>query len=92
MATIKALVKASLGRAEIQSVLYPELPDDHILVKATAWAINPTDVWHLDHVANMSSTSSNMGSDYAGVVVEVGPAVTKDFKKGDRIAGWVPGG
>lgn len=32
-----------------------------------------------------------MGCDYAGTVVEVGPEVTKSFKKGDRIAGFCHG-
>ena len=30
--------------------------------------------------------------DYAGVVEEVGSTVTKPFKKGDRVAGFVHGG
>jgi NADPH:quinone reductase-like Zn-dependent oxidoreductase len=32
-----------------------------------------------------------VGCDYAGTVVQVGPKVTKDFKVGDRIAGFTHG-
>jgi NADPH:quinone reductase-like Zn-dependent oxidoreductase len=36
--------------------------------------------------------SSDSILDYAGVVEEVGSKVTKAFKKGDRVAGFVHGG
>lgn len=32
-----------------------------------------------------------MGCDFAGVVEEVGPKVTKEWKKGDRISGFTHG-
>ena len=88
MSTIKAIVNMGPRDARILDVPYPTLPDDdYILVKATAWAINPGDVHHLDMEADPATAGCHVGWDYAGVVVEVGPAVTKEFKKGDRVAG-----
>jgi NADPH:quinone reductase-like Zn-dependent oxidoreductase len=37
-------------------------------------------------------SGSDTSLDYAGVVEEVGSKVTKPFKKGDRVAGFVHGG
>jgi NADPH:quinone reductase-like Zn-dependent oxidoreductase len=68
----------------------PKLPSpEWILIKTVAVALNPTD-WK--HVESMSeSTKATVGCDFAGVVEEVGSAVTKSFKKGDRVAGFVHG-
>lgn len=67
----------------------PKLRDDHILVKVVAVALNPTDVG-LIRLANEKGPIS--GCDYAGVVEEVGSAVTNGLKPGDRVAGWTHGG
>ena len=40
----------------------------------------------------MASPGSTLGCDFAGVVEEIGPKVTKQWKKGDRIAAFVHGG
>lgn len=66
----------------------PKLDDDFILVKATAVALNPTDWKHIDY---FNIVGARVGCDYAGTVLEVGAKVTKDFKKGDRVAGVVHG-
>lgn len=92
MATVKAIVNISPGKAQILDVPYPKLPkDDYLIVRPTAWAVNPTDPYHLDIDGDESCAGCHVGCDYAGVVVEVGPGVTKGFKKGDRIAGAVNG-
>ncbi|KAI9890312.1 MAG: hypothetical protein M1814_004222 [Vezdaea aestivalis] len=88
MATRKALVFQSPGKATIESVEIPALKSDEILVRTRAVALNPTDWHHLDHLAN---TGSILGCDVAGDVEEVGAAVTK-VKKGDRVAGFTHGG
>lgn len=41
---------------------------------------------------NHQQLSLQIGCDYSGVVEEVGSAVTKDFKKGDRVCGFCHGG
>ncbi|KAK9239236.1 chaperonin 10-like protein [Lipomyces kononenkoae] len=66
----------------------PKLRDDYILVETKAVAVNPTDWKHIDF---LSSPGALVGCDYAGVVKEVGKAVTIPFKKGDRICGFVHG-
>ncbi|RDW72675.1 zinc-binding alcohol dehydrogenase family protein [Aspergillus mulundensis] len=66
----------------------PTLRDDYILIKTVAVALNPTD-WK--HIAYLAPPGVLVGCDYAGVVEEVGPAVKKQWKKGDRVAGFVHG-
>ena len=55
-------------------------------------ALNPTDWQTLDEVPKVGVEYSLLGCDAAGIVVEVGSEVTKDFKVGDRIAGMAHGG
>lgn len=90
MTTIQAVVNVGKGVAELQNVPYPTLPgDEYILVKATAWAINPDDVYKLDLPEEDTCAGTRVGADFAGHVLEVGSGVTKGFKKGDRVAGMV---
>lgn len=83
MANRHVIIKAQ-GEAEIADVPIPKLRDDYLLVKTCAVALNPTDWKHIDF---MASPGARLGCDYAGVVEGVGKAVTKTFKKGDRITG-----
>ncbi len=39
----------------------------------------------------MATEGATVGCDYSGIVEEVGPAVKKPFKKGDRVAGFTHG-
>lgn len=91
MATTKALVNIHPGLAEVQDIPVPELEPGYIRVRPTAWAINPDDAYHLGLEGEESCPGTVIGTDYAGVVVEVGPGVERDFKVGDRIAGGVVG-
>lgn len=88
MSTTNAIVIVGQGKAEIQQVPVPKLDDKFILVKTTAVALNPTDWKHIDF---FNIAGARVGCDYAGTVLEVGAKVTKDFKKGDRVAGFVHG-
>ncbi|KAM4056692.1 zinc-binding dehydrogenase [Hirsutella rhossiliensis] len=87
---MKAIVVATPGKASFVSDRpRPTLRDDYLLVKTHAIALNPTDWKH----AELTQTPGVLlGCDYAGVVEEVGPKVTKPFKKGDRVMGFVHGG
>ncbi|KAK8083539.1 hypothetical protein PG996_002320 [Apiospora saccharicola] len=87
--TIKAIVAVEKGKAEVRNVAMPKLRNDYVLVKVKAVGLNPTDWKHVDF--GLAPPGARVGCDYAGVVEEVGPAVTKDFRKGDRIAGVVHG-
>ncbi|EPE35516.1 GroES-like protein [Glarea lozoyensis ATCC 20868] len=84
-----AIVVQKRGEAAKEEVPIPKLRDDYILVKVVAVALNPTDWKHVDF---LTSKGCHIGCDYAGTVEEVGSKVTKDFKKGDRIAGFAHGG
>jgi NADPH:quinone reductase-like Zn-dependent oxidoreductase len=86
---IKAVVITKPGAVEIKTVPLPTLPDDHILVRTTAVALNPTDWMHVYQYEGTVGT--RCGCDYAGVVEQVGPSVTKPFVKGDRICGFAHG-
>lgn len=67
----------------------PQIRPDHVLVKVVAVALNPTD-WKGVR-AGRAKDGSIIGCDYAGVVEEVGSAVTKPWKAGDRIFGIAHG-
>ncbi|PYH68581.1 zinc-binding alcohol dehydrogenase family protein [Aspergillus vadensis CBS 113365] len=65
----------------------PTLRHDCILVKVVSVALNPTD-WKN---ALRSTPIVTVGCDYAGIVVDVGSAVTKPFRAGDRVFGVIRG-
>lgn len=90
MSTIKAIVAVTPGNPAIINRPYPSLPaDDYILVRPTAWAINPADAYY----SNLEGQDdSQLGADFAGVVLEVGAGVTKGLKVGDRVSGALNGG
>jgi NADPH:quinone reductase-like Zn-dependent oxidoreductase len=86
--SIHAIVIKQAGEAEIREVSIPKLRDDYINVKVHALALNPTDWKHVDYLA---SPGARVGCDYVGVVEEAGKKVSKNFKKGDRVAGFTHG-
>jgi NADPH:quinone reductase-like Zn-dependent oxidoreductase len=86
---MRGIVVQDPGNAQVvDSLPRPKLRDDYIIVEVAAVALNPTDVGHIDSIPCKGAL---LGCDYAGTVVEVGPAVKKDLKKGDRVAGFVHG-
>ncbi|PWY85926.1 GroES-like protein [Aspergillus heteromorphus CBS 117.55] len=66
---------------------FPPLRDGCIRVQVISVALNPTD-WKAGH---RSPAGVAVGCDYAGIVEEVGPGVTKPFRVGDRVCGSVFG-
>jgi NADPH:quinone reductase-like Zn-dependent oxidoreductase len=68
----------------------PRLRDDCILIKVVAVALNPTDWKHL--YSNLVPPGCLLGCDFAGYIEAIGSAVTKQWSKGDRVAGVVHGG
>ncbi|KAJ5482158.1 hypothetical protein N7475_000970 [Penicillium sp. IBT 31633x] len=89
MTTQTAIIVHEPGSARlVKNLPAPELPEDYILVKTKAVALNPTDWRHIDFVPCSGAT---VGCDYSGIVEAVGPRVKKAFKKGDRVAGFVHG-
>ena len=89
MSTQKAIVVAGPKEAKlVTNRPIPTLRDEYVLVKNVSVALNPTDWKGIDFRATPGALS---GCDYAGVVEDVGKDVGKQFKKGDRICGFVPG-
>ncbi|KKY29233.1 putative zinc-binding oxidoreductase [Phaeomoniella chlamydospora] len=87
---MKALVYQSPQKAVVVTDrAVPKLRDNYILVKVVTIALNPTDWKHVKY--GLAKEGCICGVDYAGVVEEVGSKVTKPFKKGDRICGFVHG-
>jgi NADPH:quinone reductase-like Zn-dependent oxidoreductase len=83
------LVRENAGKATLKPLPVPKIPDDYILVRTVTIALNPTDWTTLDAPG---AAGTILGCDFAGVVEEVGSAVRRDFKKGDRVAGMGHGG
>ncbi|KAF1991919.1 zinc-binding oxidoreductase alcohol dehydrogenase [Aulographum hederae CBS 113979] len=86
---MKVLKIQSAGVAAVVDAPTPTLRPDYVLIKNSAVALNPTDWKHIDKLAQPGAT---VGCDFAGTIEEVGSAVTKSFKKGDRVTGVVHGG
>lgn len=87
---MKAVVFLGDKTAAVVDRPVPKLRDHYILVKPVAVALNPTDLSHI--LRPFAAPGCILGVDYAGIVEEVGPKVTKDFKKGDRVCGFSHGG
>lgn len=83
------LIRRGTGTAVLEPTKVPALPDDYVLVKTEAVALNPTDWTTLDAIGDDGTI---VGCDYAGVVEDVGRDAAKRFRKGDRIAGFGHGG
>ncbi|KAJ4150587.1 hypothetical protein LMH87_011330 [Akanthomyces muscarius] len=82
----KSIICTAAGKLEIQSVPKQKLPPGYVLVKTKAVALNPTDWKAIDNPAGFA-IGTRPGVDFAGIVEEVGPDVTKDFQQGDRVCG-----
>ena len=89
MSTQKAVIQVPGRGSELRTdVPVPKLPGDKwMLIKTKAVALNPTDWKNYED----SSAGALVGCDYAGIVEEVGKAVT-DVKVGDKVAGFARGG
>jgi NADPH:quinone reductase-like Zn-dependent oxidoreductase len=84
-----AIIRTDTSQAALQPAPIPDLPDDYILVRTVAVALNPTDWTTLDAPGDSGTI---VGCDYAGVVERVGKDVRKQWKVGERVAGWAHGG
>ncbi|CAF3271631.1 unnamed protein product [Rotaria sp. Silwood2] len=80
---------------ENKKLLVEELPlpiygPNDLLIKVTHVAQNPTD-WKSVHF-RAAKPGSIVGCDFAGEIVEVGEEAIGNYRKGERVAGCVPGG
>lgn len=68
----------------------PNLRDDYLLIRTVAVALNPTDSKAVSQ--KRAHKNGLLGCDFAGVVEEIGPHVTKPWKRGDRVFSVTFGG
>ena len=83
------LLREGTSNAVLRRIPIPKLRDDYVLVRTVAIALNPTDWTTIDAPGEDGTI---VGCDFSGIVEEVGTAVTKPFKKGNRVAGFAHGG
>ena len=74
--TTRAVVFGGQGQPELRDVPMPRPEEDEILVRVRA--------------VGLDAAAAGAGG-YAGTVEEVGSRVTKELKKGDRVAGVARG-
>jgi NADPH:quinone reductase-like Zn-dependent oxidoreductase len=96
---MKAIILKAVGGPEnlqLAEIAVPSIKDDEVLVKVKAISINPVDAFarrnqeSLNYVLQLKGDEKYviLGWDIAGIVTEVGPAVTR-FKAGDEVFGMV---
>jgi NADPH:quinone reductase-like Zn-dependent oxidoreductase len=82
-----AWIKATNAQLEVGPSPYPTPADDQLVIRNHAVAINPLD-WIIQVAGSLAyrwlKYPTVLGTDTAGVVVEVGSAVTR-FQVGDRV-------
>jgi NADPH:quinone reductase-like Zn-dependent oxidoreductase len=83
------LIRKATGVAALEQIPIPTIPNEYLLIRVVAVAVNPTDWTTLDAPGDHGTL---VGCDWAGLVEEIGPKVEKPFKKGDRVAGFAHGG
>ena len=76
------------GTAEVRTVPSPRSRPDYVIAETRAFALNPTDIHHIDH---LGGSETILGCDWSGIVRDVGANVTR-FKPGDAVYGVCHGG
>jgi NADPH:quinone reductase-like Zn-dependent oxidoreductase len=79
---------------EVADVAEPAVPDDGVLVRVHATAVNPVDFFSLSAVSRFGGALAGgfrsrpevVGHDFSGTVEAVGPGVT-EFRAGDEVFG-----
>ncbi|KAL1966327.1 hypothetical protein VTN77DRAFT_4680 [Rasamsonia byssochlamydoides] len=83
------LTQPNLELGISHDVALPQLLEpDMVLIRVVAVALNPTD---FKMPARFPSPGAIDGCDFAGVIVQLGPAVTRPLQVGDRVFGAVHG-
>ncbi|KAH6629725.1 putative zinc-binding dehydrogenase family oxidoreductase [Boeremia exigua] len=88
--TQRAILQADNGILQIfDDVPLPQIPDDRMLVRVVAVALNPCD-WKMPGQFPAKGVAN--GTDYAGIIVAIGPRVSKlpskpQWQVGDEVFG-----
>jgi len=96
---MKAIILKAVGgpeNLELAEIAVPSIKDDEVLVKVKAISVNPVDAFarrnqdSLNYVLQLKGDEKQiiLGWDIAGIVTEVGAAVTR-FNVGDEVFGMV---
>lgn len=84
---MKAYKLFSKGVARVAEVPKPALRPEYMLIRVVCIALNPTDWKHVQETEVNGGAPLTVGCDFSGIVEEVGSAVTRKFKPGDRVCG-----
>ncbi|KIW17539.1 hypothetical protein PV08_04733 [Exophiala spinifera] len=87
---MKAVIAQNKAPVLVTDRPQPKLRPEYVLIRPVAVALNPTDWKHA--AMGIADDGNLLGCDFAGVVVEVGSAVTKPLKAGDEVLGVAHGG
>jgi NADPH:quinone reductase-like Zn-dependent oxidoreductase len=96
---MKAIILKAVGgpeNLELAEIAVPAIKDDEVLIKVKAISINPVDAFarrnqdSLNYVLQLKGDEKYiiLGWDIAGIITEVGSAVTR-FKAGDEVFGMI---
>lgn len=88
----RGIIKTAQHHAALSQIPIPTLRPEYILVRTIAVALNPTDWQTVDETLKPGTPYALLGCDAAGIVVQVGEKVSKEWRVGDRIAGGAHGG
>ena len=82
----------AIGALRMSEVTLPQIPDDGVLIRVHASSANPVDLFPLTRMGYLMGGRKPKvaGTDFAGVVELVGPAV-KSFHVGDEVFGGAQG-
>lgn len=75
---------------QMEDIPQPQPAEDEVLVRVYAASVNPFDSFvHAGYLQQFVSTPLTLGTDFAGEVVETGPAI-QHLRPGDAVYGLVP--
>jgi NADPH:quinone reductase-like Zn-dependent oxidoreductase len=86
---MKAIIWNGAAPEVVRARASPRLRPDYVLISTVAVALNPTDVKAISQAR--AAPDGLLGCDFSGTILEVGPAVKKNFSKGDRVFGFAHG-
>ncbi|PNP74405.1 hypothetical protein FNYG_12454 [Fusarium nygamai] len=86
---VAAVLPIKQGQLTIQQRLVPTPKEGELLVRNAVVAANPSD-WKIQALGLSTNFPAVLGSDLSGIVVSVGPGVTR-FRPGDRVIAFALG-